>query len=130
MRKFFAQDVRTDTFKCFNYFMSRYHRIGRYKDMNMVRHNFKSNNTNLYLFGFIFNNLHKPVFNLTYENRASSFRTKYQMIIYKIYMMLAMSIFHVDNIIYINKFVKSKIQERRLAIHPLTKVRGFLFRSL
>lgn len=126
MRKFFTQDIGTNALKPFNYFMNRYYRTGRNKDMNMVRHNFKGNNTNLYLFGFIFNNLPKPVFNLTYENRASSFRTKYQMIIYEIYMVLAMLIVHVDNIIYINKFVKRKIQERRLAIHPLFKSGGFL----
>ena len=40
-------------------------------------------------------------------------------------MMFAMSIFHIDNIIHINNIVKRKIKEK-IAIHPLTKVRGFL----
>ena len=47
------------------------------------------------------------------------------MIIDKIYMMFAMLIFHVDNIIHINSIVKRKIKEK-IAIHPLFKNRGFL----
>ncbi|MBI4972941.1 MAG: hypothetical protein HZC16_03885 [Candidatus Omnitrophica bacterium] len=52
------------------------------------------------------------------------------MVVYKIYLMFATPIFHVDNIYHINKSVKRKIQEKRLAIHPLFKSRGFLAKNL
>lgn len=129
MRKFFTQDIGTNTLKFFNYFMNRYYWIGRNKNMNMVRHNFKSNNLNSYLSGFISNNLYKPTLYFTYKDRASSLRTEYQMIVYKIYMMFAMFIFHVDNILYINNCVK-RYFERKLAIHPLNEFGGFLAESL
>ena len=125
MRKFFTQDIGTNTLELFNYFMNRYCWIGRNKYMNMVGHNFKSNNINLYLFRFILDNLQKLAFYFADKNRSSSFWTPYQMIIDKIYMMFAMLIFHVDNISHINIVVKNEIQGKA-AIHPLTKVRGFL----
>jgi len=108
MRKFFTQDIRTNTFEPFNYFMNWYCRISGNKNMHMVRHYFKRKNFNIHLISFVFNNLHKSIFNFTNENRASSFRTPYQMIIQKIYMMFAMLIFHVDNITHINSIVNRK----------------------
>jgi hypothetical protein len=92
--------------------------------MHMVWHNFKSNNFNSHLDRFIFNNLHKSFLNITNKNRSSSFWTPDQMIIQKIYMIFCVLIFHVDNILDINIVVNKK------AIHPLTKVRGFLAGSL
>ena len=129
MRKFFTQDIGTNTLKFFNYFMNRYYWIGRNKNMNMVRHNFKSNNLNSYLSGFISNNLYKPTLYFTYKDRAPSLRTEYQMIVYKIYMMFAMFVFHVDNILHINNCVK-RYFERKLAIHSLNEFGGFLAKSL
>ena len=81
--------------------------------MNMVRHNFKGKNVNPYFFGFILNNLYESVFDFTNKHRTPSFGTPYQMIIYKIYMMFAMFIFHVDNISHINKSVKRKIKKEQ-----------------
>ena len=129
MRKFFTQDIGTNALKPFNYFMNWYCWIGRNKDMHMVRHNFKSNNINTYLLGFVFNDLHKPILYFTYKDRASSLWTPYQVVVHKIYMMLSMLIFHVDNISYINIVVKNYL-ERRLAIHPLNKFGGFLAKNL
>ena len=129
MRELFSENTRTNAFEFFNDFVNCHEWISRNEQMYMIRHYFKGNNVNPYLIGFIFNNLHKPISYFVFKDRTPSFWTPYQMVVQEIYTVLIVLIIHVDRLQYIYIIVKEKIEEI-LAIHPLTKVRGFLAKTL
>lgn len=82
-------------------------RIGGNKIMDMVRLYTKIKNFNTFFFSNFFNNLLKPLFNFTDENRFPSFRTPYQVVVNEIYLTTRMFVFHIRMFIaYINALFK------------------------
>ena len=124
MTKFFTKEAGTGSLETLDNFVNGNDWFGRNEEMNMVWHNFKSQNFNVQFFGFCSDYFIQPVFNLAYKDRPPSFGTPYQMVVQKIHMMFCSFILHVD--IIHPSTTKARRFLEKIAIHPLIKIRGFL----
>jgi hypothetical protein len=111
--------MRTPTLECFYQFMNSNSRISGNKVMNVIGLYAKIKDFNAFFFSDLFNDLLKSLFNFTNENGLPSFRTPYQVVVNKIYLIARMFVFHnVDIIVYINKIVKRKMhKEKKMEMH-------------
>lgn len=112
--------MRTPTLECFYQFMNSNSGISGNEVMDMIRLYAKIKDFNIFFFSNLFNDLLKAYFNSTNKDRLASFRTPYQVVVNKIYLITRMFVFHdVDIIAYINRFVKRKMHKEAIHHHGL-----------